>query len=186
MAEAAIIGQRPIDNFVREGFNGMRRHAINQFAKRFFFYHMGKDEDGNPVKIPNPNGTIDPFPVDMEKPQLDTMMENYHALGKFGDDPFNQQPKDDVAELRQKLDALIEKYEGPKANPATETFNTPTPVPKPEFTELNRELKVQFGHADLDAMEWNAFRKKAKDMGIETYGKTRVIITAEIEAKEAE
>ena len=179
---AEIIATKPMDGFARDGFKGMRRTAINKFAKPFFI-----TED-------NPNGTIEPFPDDMEKKALDSMMSLYLGQGKFGDDPFNLRPKDEMAEMRKRLEELEAKYEGPRANPATEVYKPPAdhvPATAHETVQTDgltpaERLAAQpdvLAHEDMD---WSTLRAKAKGMGIETYKKTRPVVIALIESREAE
>ena len=179
---AEIIATKPMDGFARDGFKGMRRTEINKFAKPFFI-----TED-------NPNGTIEPFPDDMEKKALDSMMSLYLGQGKFGDDPFNLRPKDEMADLRKQVEELKAMYQGPRPNPATEVYKPPQSghvhessghVLEPTTTgtpggEGGPEVKA---HEDMD---WPDLRAKAKGMGIETWKKTRAVVISEIEAKEAE
>ena len=189
MVENFIKETKPMDGFARDGFKGMRRTEINKFAKPFFI-----TED-------NPNGTIEPFPDDMEKKALDSMMSLYLGQGKFGDDPFNLRPKDEMADLRKQVEELKAMYQGPRANPATEVYKPPpakiteamvqapsVSLPGGEDEPVEDMPKFVSGepYVTHEDMDWSSLRAKAKGMGIETWKKTRTVVIAEIEAKEAE
>ena len=192
MAEAAIIGRQPMDNFIREGFKGMRRHAIVVFARPFF-----RTED-------NPNGTIDPFPEDMEKEPLDMMMDLYLQQGKFGSDPFNLQPQDEMAAMKKQIAELQAALAGPKANPENAGYKPPpADLILPNTTNDQYETATTHVAADgpvedmpkfvsnapyvpLEKMPWRDLVAKSKAMGLKPYQKTRTVLISEIEAREAE
>ena len=187
MVEAAIIGRQPMDNFIREGFKGMRRHAIVVFARPFF-----RTED-------NPNGTIDPFPEDMEKEPLDMMMDLYLQQGKFGSDPFHLQPQDEMAAMKKQIAELQAALAGPKANPENAGYKPPT-VGQEIIGSLKEAVTMeqdvpppppnqpgQLGEAlSNDELPWRDLVAKSKAMGLKPYQKTRTVLISEIEAREAE
>ena len=163
----------------------MRRVEIKRFASQFF------------IREDNPNGTIEAFKDDMPKDTMVPMMDLYLSQGKFGADPFNLRPQDKMAAMEKKLEELMAKYEGPKANPATEVYKPPVAVveapsvplddPAPDLTEMNHELAKHFKQdTSLEDMPWRDLVSKAKGMGLKPFHKTRTVVISEIEAKEAE
>lgn len=176
---AEIAETKPIEGFALDGFRGMRRVAINQFAKKFF------------ITGDNPNGTIDPFPEDMEKEKLDSLMELYMGQGKFSADPFNLRPQDEIAEMKKQIADLQEMLKGPQANPETAGYKPPQTGHVHESSgHVLEPTTVRTPDSTLDVahedMPWAAIVAKAKGMGIKTWKKTRTVVISEIEAKEAE
>ena len=187
MADPAI-SEYPLDHpdgpqgFKRDGFKGMRRTAINQFAKPFFFYHKGKDDEGNTIDIPDPNGTIEPFPDDMNKPALDSMMSLHLSQGKFGADPFNLRPQDKMAALEKQILELKERWE-------SGTQRRSDPIPHDLLVETiaeNQAVDDRVLGTPLEDLSWQDLKHRAKVLGIDPWKKSRAVVTALIEGREAE
>lgn len=190
--DAAVLLQTDMgERFKIDGFKGLRRVEINRFAKPFFTYHKGKDAEGKAVEIQNPNGTIESFPDDMAKPALDSMMSLYLTQGKFGPNPFNLRPQDEMAAMKKRLEELEAKYEGPRPNPATEVYKSPT-VEITDSVPIDPLLGPLVGEIDtekpkpLKDMEWQELQIHAKSLGLNTWKKTRPVVIAMIESREAE
>ena len=204
IADAAVLLQTDMgERFKIDGFKGLRRVEIKRFASQFF------------IREDNPNGTIEAFKDDMPKDTMVPMMDLYLSQGKFGDDPFNLRPQDKMAALEAKLEALQAKFEGPKANPATEVYapqppnfdlDPPNPPPAkitepmvqapsvslipggedgPQDTALEDMSFGEVIEESLENLSWKELRTKAKNMGLKPFHKTRTVVISEIEAKEA-
>ncbi len=177
-------GAKPGDKFPPDdkilnqlGFRGLRRTEINVFARPFV-----------------ENGAIDRYPEDMAMVPLVTLMESYMMQGKFGEDPFGTRgPQDEIEELKKRLarmealvgnrtePAPVEDVPVPVTNPALAHPSDPTlpeDSPNPDSPPPNNSEKP----GTKAIREYRELQAKARDLGIETWRKKKVVLIAEIEA----
>lgn len=169
--DAAVLLETPAaERFKIDGFRGLRRSELKAFARPFFI-----SED-------NPNGTIESFKDDLPKEKIIPMLDMYLTQGKFGTDPFNLRPQDKMAAMEKQILELKERWE---SGTQRKTDPIPHDLLVKDMAQSQAADEKVLGHP-LEDLSWDDIRHRATIHGINPWKKTRVVLTSEIEAKEAE